>query len=36
VNIRGVGVTLINLRQAIETLEKWRDEKRREYVGCPC
>jgi N-acetylglucosaminyldiphosphoundecaprenol N-acetyl-beta-D-mannosaminyltransferase len=34
VNILGVGITPVNLRQVIETLEKWRDEKRREYVCC--
>ena len=34
VNILGVGITPVNLRQAVETLEKWRDEKRREYVCC--
>ena len=34
VNILGVGVTPVNLGQAVETLEKWRDEGRREYVCC--
>jgi len=34
VNILGVGVTPVNLAQAVEILEKWRDEKRREYVCC--
>jgi N-acetylglucosaminyldiphosphoundecaprenol N-acetyl-beta-D-mannosaminyltransferase len=34
VNILGVGVTPVNLGKAVETLEKWRDEGRREYVCC--
>jgi N-acetylglucosaminyldiphosphoundecaprenol N-acetyl-beta-D-mannosaminyltransferase len=34
VNILGVGVTPVNLGQAVETLEKWRDEGWREYVCC--
>jgi N-acetylglucosaminyldiphosphoundecaprenol N-acetyl-beta-D-mannosaminyltransferase len=34
VNILGVGVTPVNLRQAVDTLEKWADEGRREYVCC--
>ena len=34
VDILGVGITPVDLRQAVETLEKWRDEKRREYVCC--
>jgi N-acetylglucosaminyldiphosphoundecaprenol N-acetyl-beta-D-mannosaminyltransferase len=34
VNILGVGITPINLARAVETLEKWRDEGRREYVCC--
>jgi N-acetylglucosaminyldiphosphoundecaprenol N-acetyl-beta-D-mannosaminyltransferase len=32
VNVLGVGVTPVNLAQAVETLEKWRDEECREYV----
>jgi N-acetylglucosaminyldiphosphoundecaprenol N-acetyl-beta-D-mannosaminyltransferase len=32
VNILVVGVTPVNLQQAVATLEKWRDEGRREYV----
>jgi N-acetylglucosaminyldiphosphoundecaprenol N-acetyl-beta-D-mannosaminyltransferase len=34
VNILGVGVTPVNLRQAVAILESWREEKRREYVCC--
>jgi N-acetylglucosaminyldiphosphoundecaprenol N-acetyl-beta-D-mannosaminyltransferase len=34
VNILGVGITPINLQQAVATLEKWREEGRREYVCC--
>src|SRR6516165_4133228 len=34
VNILGVGVTPVNLRQAVAILERWRDEKRQEYVCC--
>jgi N-acetylglucosaminyldiphosphoundecaprenol N-acetyl-beta-D-mannosaminyltransferase len=34
VNILGVGITPVNLTQAVATLEKWRDEGRREYVCC--
>ena len=34
VNILGVGITPVNLAQAVATLEKWRDERRREYVCC--
>ena len=34
VNILGVGVTPVNLGQAVDTLDKWRDEGRREYVCC--
>jgi N-acetylglucosaminyldiphosphoundecaprenol N-acetyl-beta-D-mannosaminyltransferase len=34
VNVLGVGVTPVNLRQAVEILEKWRAEERREYVCC--
>ena len=34
VNILGVGVTPVNVRQAVETLERWQDEGRREYVCC--
>jgi N-acetylglucosaminyldiphosphoundecaprenol N-acetyl-beta-D-mannosaminyltransferase len=32
VNILGVGVTPVNLPQAVAALEKWRSEGRREYV----
>jgi N-acetylglucosaminyldiphosphoundecaprenol N-acetyl-beta-D-mannosaminyltransferase len=34
VNILGVGITPIDLRQAVATLEKWREDGRREYVCC--
>ena len=34
VNILGVGVTGVNLPEAIATLEKWREERRRDYVCC--
>lgn len=34
VNILGVGVTPVNLRQTVDILEQWRDEGRREYVLC--
>lgn len=34
VNILGVGITPLNLMQAVEILEKWRAEERREYVCC--
>jgi N-acetylglucosaminyldiphosphoundecaprenol N-acetyl-beta-D-mannosaminyltransferase len=34
VNILGVGVTPVNLAQAVATLEKWCEEGRREYVCC--
>jgi N-acetylglucosaminyldiphosphoundecaprenol N-acetyl-beta-D-mannosaminyltransferase len=34
VNILGVGVTPVNLPQAVSILEKWRAEGRREYVLC--
>jgi N-acetylglucosaminyldiphosphoundecaprenol N-acetyl-beta-D-mannosaminyltransferase len=32
VNILGVGVTPVNLARTVATLEKWREEGRREYV----
>jgi N-acetylglucosaminyldiphosphoundecaprenol N-acetyl-beta-D-mannosaminyltransferase len=32
VNILGVGVTAVNLPDAIATLESWRDQRRREYA----
>ena len=34
VNILGVGVSAINLPEAIATLEKWREDGRRDYVCC--
>jgi N-acetylglucosaminyldiphosphoundecaprenol N-acetyl-beta-D-mannosaminyltransferase len=34
VNMLGVGVTGISLPEAIATLEKWREERRRDYVCC--
>jgi N-acetylglucosaminyldiphosphoundecaprenol N-acetyl-beta-D-mannosaminyltransferase len=34
VNILGVGITPVNLAQAVATLEQWREEGRREYVCC--
>ncbi len=34
VNILGVGVTVVSLPEAIATLEKWREERRRDYVCC--
>jgi N-acetylglucosaminyldiphosphoundecaprenol N-acetyl-beta-D-mannosaminyltransferase len=34
VNILGVGISPVNLTQTIATLEKWREEGRREYVCC--
>jgi N-acetylglucosaminyldiphosphoundecaprenol N-acetyl-beta-D-mannosaminyltransferase len=34
VNILGVGITPVNLAQAVAILEKWREEGRREYVCC--
>jgi N-acetylglucosaminyldiphosphoundecaprenol N-acetyl-beta-D-mannosaminyltransferase len=34
VNILGVGITPIDLRRAVATLEKWSEEGRREYVCC--
>jgi N-acetylglucosaminyldiphosphoundecaprenol N-acetyl-beta-D-mannosaminyltransferase len=34
VNILGVGITPVNLAQAVATLEKWRDEGTPEYVCC--
>ncbi len=34
VNMLGVGVTGINLDETIATLEKWREERRRDYVCC--
>ena len=34
VNILGVGVTPVNMGQAVAILEKWRDEGHREYVCC--
>jgi len=34
VNILGVGITPVNLTQAVATLEKWREERRHEYVCC--
>jgi len=34
VNILGVGITPVNLDQAVATLEKWGQEGRREYVCC--
>ena len=34
VNILGVGITPVNLTQAVATLEKWRQERRRDYVCC--
>jgi hypothetical protein len=34
VNILGVGISPVNLAQAVATLEKWREEGRREYVCC--
>src|SRR5437899_989709 len=32
VNILGVGVTPVNLPQAVAMVERWREEGRREYV----
>jgi N-acetylglucosaminyldiphosphoundecaprenol N-acetyl-beta-D-mannosaminyltransferase len=34
VNILGVGITPVNLVEAVTTLEKWRGEGSREYVCC--
>jgi N-acetylglucosaminyldiphosphoundecaprenol N-acetyl-beta-D-mannosaminyltransferase len=34
VNILGVGITPIDLRQAVAALEKWREDGRHEYVCC--
>src|SRR5271170_5841315 len=34
VNILGVGVMPIDLAQAVETLDKWREKGRRDYVCC--
>ena len=34
VNILGVGVSVVNLPEAIAALEKWREEGRRDYVCC--
>ena len=34
VNILGVGITPIDIRQAVATLEQWREDGRREYVCC--
>jgi exopolysaccharide biosynthesis WecB/TagA/CpsF family protein len=34
VNILGVGVTPFDLAQAVATLDRWREEGRREYVCC--
>jgi N-acetylglucosaminyldiphosphoundecaprenol N-acetyl-beta-D-mannosaminyltransferase len=34
VNILGVGITPVNLAQAVATLEQWHEEGRREYVCC--
>ena len=34
VNILGVGISPVNLPQAVATLDKWREEGRREYVCC--
>ncbi len=34
VNMLGVGITPVNLAQAVATLEKWREEGRRDYVCC--
>jgi N-acetylglucosaminyldiphosphoundecaprenol N-acetyl-beta-D-mannosaminyltransferase len=34
VNILGVGVTPVNIAQAVATLESWRVARRREYVCC--
>ncbi|KJC53664.1 hypothetical protein UP10_41865 [Bradyrhizobium sp. LTSPM299] len=34
VNVLGVGVSAVNLPQAVEILERWRAEARREYVCC--
>lgn len=34
VNILGVGITPVNLAQAVATIERWREEGRREYVCC--
>jgi N-acetylglucosaminyldiphosphoundecaprenol N-acetyl-beta-D-mannosaminyltransferase len=34
VNILGVGISPVNLAQAVATLEKWREEGRHEYVCC--
>jgi len=34
VNILGVGITPVNLAQAVATLERWHSEERREYVCC--
>src|SRR5262249_45979641 len=34
VNILGVGISPVNPAQAVATLDKWREEGRREYVCC--
>ena len=34
VNILGVGITPVNLAQAVAMLERWREEGRREYLCC--
>ena len=34
VNILGVGITPVNLAQAVAMLERWREEGQREYVCC--
>src|SRR6476619_5029568 len=34
VNVLGVGVSAVNLSQAVDILEQWRAEQRREYVCC--
>lgn len=36
VNLLGVGVMPTNIPDAVATLERWRDEGRREYVCCVC
>jgi N-acetylglucosaminyldiphosphoundecaprenol N-acetyl-beta-D-mannosaminyltransferase len=34
VNILGIGISPINLDQAVHTLDRWREEGRRDYVCC--
>jgi N-acetylglucosaminyldiphosphoundecaprenol N-acetyl-beta-D-mannosaminyltransferase len=34
VKILGVGITPVNLKQAVAMLERWREEGRHEYVCC--